>query len=388
MNIAFQVFRTKRFSVLVLAALAAGGFLIWSATPAAADPPYVPQAPFPAGLFNETVQAPKTVPGKEYSTHTPGVYGTGDEDHFHALDPEQVLNWDGVGGTYDGVDFSGSRFMSDPPDTLPREVDALANITDAFFHEVQTELSHLVFSVQDDGHIYYEKRTSGAGGVWATPATIDAHHPPEDIDGLELWGPEPPLLTDPPYTPTPGDANRYSLESPAPLGIPDPLGISVWDVSAGGPAVPLWLAGEIGAIVSMAAHLPAPISPQQINLDGLMTHTHSIPDPTGGPGFITVDEILFSIDPVGPPGGAPLFDGGEIFTATRHGGVGGPITAAGFLFHGGHLWDTAFPVATTFGVASENVDALESVIGGIPEPASLTLSMLALAGLISLVRRR
>ena len=388
MNIAQRVFRTGRASTIpifsILSALAAGVALLCVATPAAADPPYVPQFPFSASFLGDTVQGPADTPGKEYSTHHPGAFGVGDEDHFHALDPEQVLNWDGIGGTYDGVDYSLSRAGPPIDDTIDREVDALANRTDAYYGTVIADLSHLLFSVDDDGAIYYEKRISGVGGVWAPPPVVDAPGPPEDVDGLEVWGIEPPPLA-PPYPPFIGDANRYSLEDFGPLGIPDPLGVSVWDYAAG-VSTPLWLATEIAFAVSVAAGLPpGELNEQQINLDGMMTFTGEEIDPLTG-AVIPVDDLMFTIDPIGPAA-APLFDGGEIFVARRTGGIGGPIGAS-FLFHGGHLWDTAFPVAATFGLASENVNALESVASAVPEPASVVLAALALLGLTGLTRRR
>lgn len=387
MRIAQQVFRTGRASTVsftsIVAAVAAGFALLNLASRAAADPPYVPQGPFPSVVIGDTVPPPTDVFGKEYSTHTPGVFGSGDEDHFHAKVPEQVLNWDGVGGTYNGSNFYGSRFTSDPPDTIPREVDALANKTDALFHEVIGDVSHLIFSVDDDGAVYYEKRVTGAGGVWAPPPAVDAPHPPEDLDALEVWGPEPPPLS-PPDPAFVGDGNRYSLEDFGPLGIPDPLGVSVWDVSGGLPATPLWLTGEIAASIAIATGGVVQVPIDLINLDGMMTFSTTEDDPLGGPG-IPVDELLFTVDPIAPAAG-PGLDGGEIFVAKRTGGIGGPITA-GFLFHGGHFWDTAFPVAATFGLRSENVNALESITG-VPEPASAVLAVLAMVGLVGLRRRR
>ena len=79
-------------------------------------------------------------------------------------------------------------------------------------------------------------------------------------------------------------------------------------------------------------------------------------------------DIIFSIAPI------DIYDGGEIWVwdGLTHGG-------ATFLSHGGHLWNTAFPVMATFGTASENVNALEAV--AVPEPAILALLIPGLAGL-------
>ena len=60
---------------------------------------------------------------------------------------------------------------------------------------------------------------------------------------------------------------------------------------------------------------------------------------------------------------------------------------ASFLNHGGHLWDTAFPVANTFGLNSENVNAIESA-STIPEPITAILLGIGLAGLAARRRRK
>jgi hypothetical protein len=67
--------------------------------------------------------------------------------------------------------------------------------------------------------------------------------------------------------------------------------------------------------------------------------------------------------PAGP------FDGGEIWVWQN----GAP---ANFLYHGCHLWDTAFDAMAVFG--DENVDALEAV--GLPEPATFLLLTVTLLG--------
>ena len=63
------------------------------------------------------------------------------------------------------------------------------------------------------------------------------------------------------------------------------------------------------------------------------------------------NKIMFSIDPIEQAG----LDGGEIWVWD------GSQTPASFLKHGGHTWDTKFPVQKTFNTSSENINALESV---------------------------
>lgn len=132
--------------------------------------PYVPQGPFVVPAPGGGIVGPTMVGGKELSTHTPGTFGTGgDRNVLTALDPEQNLNWDGVGGTADGADYSGSRVGSTPNDDQDREVDSLAHASDLLYDSVIANTSALLFSVDDDSNIYFES-IGGAGGVWADQA--------------------------------------------------------------------------------------------------------------------------------------------------------------------------------------------------------------------------
>ncbi len=66
-----------------------------------------------------------------------------------------------------------------------------------------------------------------------------------------------------------------------------------------------------------------------------------------------------------------------------------PVRAGRFLVHGGHVWDTAFPVAVVYGLASEDVTALEAVdiSAAVPEPQTHAL-LLGGLGLLAAWRAR
>jgi hypothetical protein len=167
------------------------------------------------------------------------------------------------------------------------------------------------------------------------------------------------------------DANNYSR-------VGDVAGVSVyyWDGSSSSPYL---LRTHIhGALTEVG------FTGQEdaVDLDALMVW-----DVSQRGYWSTGDMIIFSIRM------APNFDGGEIIVKP----FGGP---AYFLSHGGHLWDTAFDVTGTFGVAGEEVDAIEAFrappgIGegvGVPTLTQwgliILLALLSAGTVLLLLRRR
>jgi len=388
--------------------------------PAWATVPYGSVAPGTPSI-GPGIAPPSLVPGKEYSH---------DRDHMitavgTAPDPGQIVAWDGSGGVANGLDYSFSRLLW----TIDQDIDATANHIDFLFNQLRMDDAHLIFSV-DDMYVLYSagvpgpallpsagpvplgngNTIGGAGeysyelgvvgganlpdmqGVWATQPMINAMPFPDDVDGLELWGPEPALT---------GDTDKYSLDTDIlSFGAVIPGdAVSVWNGS-GTPYI------SHSAIVSAVTSLLGPVPPSAINLtpdgpfegrDGVNLDALMVQDlvgspdsfdrdPTGGDTF--GDLIIFSIeqmaDPVDPDG--YYATGSELFVLDAAGGVT-------FLAHGGHLWDHAYALATfdvwaghTNNRGVLDINAIEAVTQGVvPEPGSIALLGL---GALTLIRRR
>ena len=331
----------------VAIALVATGALV--AGSAAVASPWAP-ATSALPILGPGVPTPAQTPGKDFSDYR-------DRDSLGFGDAEQDIAWDGTGGTRDSFDYSGSR----PADlTQDMEVDGIANGGDALFQGLRDDRSALIFSVGElgiggpaggDPNIYLEHAAAYSGpkppGIWALAPQIDDTNPIADLDGLEVWGGD-----------QLDDSDRYSLYGD-PFWTP-PGGISqkvaVWEYNAGVSSphtftVDLAMALDkqfggsgTGPIFSQGVEL--------IDVDALM---------------VQGDRLTFSLAPVDfRPLGVPVtLDGGEIFE------YDGPGSTTRFLKHGGHVWDTAFDVRNTFGVQSENVNAIEAV--SVPEPAACFL---------------
>ncbi|NCS27745.1 MAG: PEP-CTERM sorting domain-containing protein [Microcystis aeruginosa F13-15] len=355
---------------------------------------FVPQGPFVQPAPGPGIPGPKNVPGKEYSDRLDK-----DTQEPPVLDPEQNIYWDGNGGRQNTFDYSGSRAGDTDP---AREVDALANHQDALFWDVIANRAALLFSTgsttlllpgDSRAAVYnaspdynqlgiHEKSVlfeSIGGGIdfWAKPPEIDEAGV-NDLDGLEVWSSVSSTSSQypSPADPTPDDADVYSL-----LG--DPLingtRTSLWYYN-GSVSTPYLDAAQIAAAINRPdiANLA-----DIIDLDGLMVWDG------GNIGqWDNSDAILFSVMPIDanldgiitPNINGGDIDGGEIWS-WRFG------QAAQFLFHGGHLWDTAFNVRQATGAVNENIDALEAV--AVPEPSTfLSLLTLGTLGAASTLKRK
>lgn len=361
------------------------------------------------------------VPGKEYSDSV-------DVDAFGALDPAQVISWDGVrhpatlnSGSVDSFDYNVPglpTFIQNP------QVDALANNADALFNLVVRNEATLIFSVTGDSfapgrwaglgpgaRVHWEDSTGGHAPwalVEAPPAGPPGgmgpgvnHHLVRDLDALEVWGPEPPSHSGgvtpvvEGYAPfATADSNRFSL------AMDSSTGTSVWNYDIGTKTVSPYVPHHVIVAAVESLMLGAGVTftqetRNQIDLDALMVRDFD------APGLWSVgDELLFSIRPlimpeiVGAAGPLPspvVPDGGEIMHLVNLGPLLG--FSASFLSHGGHLWNTAFDVMGTFGYTHENVDGIEAIgaLEGpndttVPEPSSVVLMGIGL--LVGCVWRR
>ena len=398
------------------------------ASPAAATMPYTPVS-LPPGAFpvvGPGLIAPSDTFGKEYSHDfdqtTAGLGGTSD--------PQQVIAWDGIGGAEDGLDFSGTRAIYDAED----QVDAIANHADALFNTLRNDEAHLIFSHDDmisvypgagaggfvpatvpsAGPIFLSGGTTvgGAGelsyelagafappttkGTWATQAEINGMPLPRDVDGVEVWGPEPGVT---------GDADKYSLQVDAfsaLAGGPPGSGTSIWNLS-GTPYISH--ATIVGAVTSLLGPLPGgAVLPfptfidgqDAINVDALMVRDLVGEDdtfdrsPDGGPG----DQIIFSISQIPNPGDPDGYyaTGSELFVLDATFGIAGTT----YLSHGGHLWDHGYALSELvispnqidgFGVI--DINAIEAVgeLVGVPEPTAAVMLVAGAAATLSLSRR-
>jgi hypothetical protein len=212
------------------------------------------------------------------------------------------------------------------------EIDSLANANDALSPELLTNTAALILGIQGTPNVYFES-IGGGVGTWASQPSVDGLGVNE-IMGLEVWGPE-----------LASDANRFSLRG-------DPSGCAIFAFPAAFPAsscvaTTLDIADAIGLSRT-----------EVIDLDALMVNQGT---------------FIFSIRPSGN------LDGGEIWVWT-------PGSAAAFLNHGGHVWDTAFDVRRTFGTGSENVQDIEAIASPVPEPGTIGLTLAG--GLAVLLARR
>ena len=393
------------------------GLSLGCAATAAATIPYTPVGGFTEGFpgLGPGLITPDRTYGKEYShdrDHTITAAGT-------APDPHQVVAWDGIGGVTDGQDYSGVL----PTFLLDLDVDALANSNDAFFDQlVDSDESHLLFSLDREavgygpggggpvpltipagsppgillkngnvvggaGEVSYELAVFGGAnpadsqGLWADQAMVNGMPLPDDLDGLEVWGPEPGVDA---------DADKFSLR--ADVSAPGPTGglVSVWNAD-GSPYISL--PTITAAVTSLLGPLPDGLSIEDINLDALMVDDEAGADTDFGREVldnndVRLDRILFSIDQIADPADASGYyaTGSELMLLDAAG-------AAAFLVHSGHVWDKAYALSTfTAGEPGQqqyfafDIDAIETVSEfAVPEPAAA--AVLASVGLLASRRR-
>ncbi len=313
----------------------------------------VPVTPGPGS----SIPGPAVVPGKDFSDAR-------DRDAAGISDPEQVVAWDGSGGVRDSFDYTGTQPA--PLGQLDIQVDGIAAGGDALFQAVRANQAALLFSVETDPDILFERETGLPGsvpgsGVWATALDLDAMNPPLDTDALEIWGGD-----------NNDDSDRYSLAGDPSQGAVAGR-VAIWSfVAPVGPSVAHTLTTDLAAAMDLQFAGVGAGGPYWVLLVDLMDVDAIM---TFGP------QVTFSIRPVSFEIGGVLvaFDGGEIF---EYDGAANPTR---FLNHGGHVWDTAFDVMGAFNLGSENIDAIEAA--AVPEPSGVVLLVLGLLAGPRLARR-
>jgi hypothetical protein len=360
-------------------------FLSTNSTDAAV--PYNNPGPFVSPAAGAMLPTPVQVRGKEFSHQL-------DRDASGVLSPENNVAWDGNpanpgggAGVANGNNYFGTQFVT--PTSM--EVDAIAHHNDALFHPVINDQAHLVFSIGNGtsptgsgtttlgngavigraADLSYEAPGTGVMGIWASaPTDIDSMTAMLDLDGVELWGPEPPVF----------DSNRYSLSQDA-----GNFGISVYCHAC--TLDPYFAhAAVVETLAQLIGPLPAGVEPDEIDLDAMMVSDPDGPDSIFGTGD---EQIMFSVRQIrdGQDPDGFYVTGSEIFVVKAPAAAGGPTTRS-FLSHGGHLWDHDWTLENM--VTGEgrqlDVNALEAV--SVPEPGGLSIVMLASWFAIGIGRRR
>lgn len=253
-----------------------------------------------------------------------------DVDENGVSDPGQVLFFGCFGRTFNHDDRDVVE-----PNNVALQVDALANRNERLFMPFIRDEAEMIFSVEDDRNIYYERERTGKFGLWTENVAR------VDVDGLEVHGD-----SNSDHHSFQGDPNGIALHYTGTLGISNVTTLQL-------------LTGIQGMGLGLDIGL------DDIDLDASMRWNE-----------IDGGLLAFSLAPVFDDAGNVVLDGGEIFVIDL------ATLETEFLLHGGHLWDTAFDIMGEFGLDSENVNAIEVVPG--PGP----LATLALGGAILLRRRR
>lgn len=320
------------------------------AIPAVADVgPQSPQNPDPT--WEGRLLDPTEVPGKEYSDNPDtDMVGTPDPMQNLGFAGDGVNIWETFDYSIDATAGSGTE-IGNPEFSYP--VDGLANIRDFYFQDLVADRVSLLLSFEGVGDIHFQQPTHrGSGtGVWADASNnISMTNTPGDVDGLEIWGPE--------DDPNAFDANMFSIADDD----ADGRLTSIFKYNADtGESSEYISAALLASILINDNGAPANLTPEQINLDGMLVWDYDADD-TFGEG----DSIIFTIEAV------ETFDGGEIWVYNYG------EDYAEFLQHGGITWNTNNEVGNLFGVGTEEINALEA----LPEPGMLGLMGLILIPLL------
>ena len=295
-------------------------------------------------------RTPTTVGGKEYSNAP-------DETAGGIADAHQIIGWDGVGGASDTRNFTSNLSARLQEVT---QIDAMAMLWDRLFFEVSHhDSATMLASFTGSPDIYHTAPVAHTPvhgiapkvGLWAAAATINQASRPDDVDGLEVWGPEAPF----------SDVNRFSLAGD-PVDPGTGQRVSAWTWVSNATATPFVYAADIAMAIGREDLV------DYVDLDAIMVYDSSPLDSSdlgkftfaGDPDLgLPPDRIMFSIAPVVDPSGNVQFDGGEIWVWD----YAGRGSLASFLIHGGETWDTAHSVAGHFGLTDEyeNINALEAI---------------------------
>ena len=304
---------------------------------------------------------PSEVSGKEYSNDV-------DEDAAGNSDPGQTIGWKIDGTVWDTFDYSVPKDVIPGPGgpvegAFKYEVDGLANSRDLYFNDLVEDRVSLLVSFANNPNIYYHRPSTydSTAGTWALASLINNAAPPDDVDALEVWGPD-----------DKADSNIFSVQG----DLTDDGKVAAYyydeDADASSPYV---MTSVLASKIIKDDETLANIDSSLVDIDGIMIWDVSNGDEGPCDGLFSAgDKIIFSIKAVSS--GGVSFDGGEIWVY-EYGDA-----AATFLEMGDHTWNTANNVRSIFGVDTEEIDALEA----LPEPATVALLGIGLLVLIHRVR--